>query len=112
MKFLLLWLFVFLAVSFSSSAASRLTIELQLTPEGFNPSTIYVPSDRRIKINMINKTTRVAELESYDMKFEKIAIPSGRISVFTGPLKAGKYSFFNDYSSKHLTGNIIVQNKN
>lgn len=106
-----LWFFAFLAVSFSSLAASRLTIDLQLTPDGFKPSTVYVPSGRRIKINMVNQTQSVAELESYDMKFEKIAIPNGHISVFTGPLKAGQYSFFNDYSSKQLTGTLIVEDK-
>lgn len=101
-----------LAILFSSAClpayAERLVLQLTLTPAGFSPKQLTVPANKRIQIKLVNKTQQVAELESYDMKFEKIAVPNGQISVFTGPLEAGKYTFFNDYSD-HVTGTLIAK---
>ncbi|MEL0637347.1 cupredoxin domain-containing protein [Marinomonas sp. TI.3.20] len=88
--------------------AERLIIPLELTPNGFLPKQLHIPANTRIQIKLNNNTKKVAELESYDMKFEKIAVPNGHISVFTGPLKAGKYTFFNDYAS-NVAGTVIVK---
>ena len=90
-----------------TQAATRVNLGLELTTSGFTPAHFTIAKNQRLRITMVNKTTKVAELESYDMKFEKIAIPGGRISVFTGPLKPGRYKFFNDYSD-HVAGYITV----
>jgi hypothetical protein len=88
--------------------AERLTLQLQLNADGFSPKTLTAPPNKAIKIELINNTNKVAELESYDMKFEKIIVPKGKISVYTGPLKAGKYHFFDDYAS-NVVGIVNVK---
>lgn len=85
------------------------TSTVVLTDKGFEPDVITVPAGTRIKIEMTNNTEKVAELESFDMKFEKIAVPGNKIFVFTGPLRAGNYTFFDDYSVNGVKGKLIAK---
>ncbi|MBF7683186.1 cupredoxin domain-containing protein [Acinetobacter sp. B5B] len=87
-------------------AAEREVIHLKLTDQGFLPNKIVVHQGQKILIQMTNDTQKVAELESYDMKFEKIATPHATITVFAGPLNVGTYTFFDDYSSTGVKGSL------
>ncbi|MGY0398614.1 MAG: cupredoxin domain-containing protein [Ostreibacterium sp.] len=104
-------LFLMFVVGNSFASPSRVDINLSLTSSGFIPDTVTIIENTSIKINLLNKTDKIVEFESHDMKFEKIAVPQGHISVFTGPLKSGKYTFFDDYSSNHTTGIVMVKAK-
>lgn len=95
----------------AAQVEDRLVVEIALTEQGFQPDVLIVPAGRRIKIEMTNKTTKVAELESFDMKFEKIASPGAKIFVFTGPLRAGEYSFFDDYSVNGVKGKLLAKDQ-
>jgi heme/copper-type cytochrome/quinol oxidase subunit 2 len=103
-----IWAFLFIS---PASYADRFSIAIQLTSSGFQPQTIHAPAGKPLKIMMTNQTAKVAELESYDMKFEKIAVPFHQIAVFTGPLKPGSYTFFDDYSANQVSGSVIVEDK-
>lgn len=89
-------------------AADRETIKLTLNDKGFTPNKIMVHQGQKLLIQMTNSTQKVSELESYDMKFEKIATPNATITVFAGPLNVGTYTFFDDYSSTGVKGTIQV----
>ncbi|HGB5522842.1 TPA: cupredoxin domain-containing protein [Salmonella enterica subsp. enterica serovar Wangata] len=43
------------------------------------------------------------------MKFEKIATPGNSITVRTGPLHPGVYTFFDDYSINNLRGKVVAK---
>ncbi|MBF7997499.1 cupredoxin domain-containing protein [Rahnella sp. SAP-29] len=89
--------------------SERTVLSLTLTDSGFLPAELTVSAGKKLLIRMTNRSNRVAELESYDMKFEKIA-PQGRtISVFAGPLRPGKYRFFDDYSLSGYNGWLTVR---
>ena len=88
-------------------AGERQTFNLTLTEQGFVPSQLEVPAHEKIEIRMYNATKKLAEFESFDMKFEKIAPPAKTISVLTGPLKPGEYLFFDDYSAQDAKGKVI-----
>lgn len=109
---------VLLAVGFSllffslPSAAEipeRTVLPLILTDSGFLPKELTAVAGKKLLIRMTNSSSRVAELESYDMKFEKIAPQGKTISVFAGPLHPGKYRFFDDYSIAGYNGWLIVK---
>lgn len=93
----------------AAQRGERITFSVVLTDKGFQPDVLNVPAGKRIKIELTNQTDKVAELESFDMKFEKIASPGAKVSVFTGPLRAGNYSFFDDYSVNGVKGTLIAQ---
>ncbi|SDC15477.1 Cupredoxin-like domain-containing protein [Acinetobacter boissieri] len=96
----------FLFTTLMAHADDRQTIKLTLTEHGFIPNKIVVHQGQKILIQMTNNTQKVAELESYDMKFEKIATPHATITVFAGPLNVGTYTFFDDYSSTGIKGSL------
>ncbi|OIN39077.1 hypothetical protein AO411_2025275 [Salmonella enterica subsp. enterica serovar Sarajane] len=104
-----IWLLpLFISALSVARADERPVFNLELTEKGFVPETINVPANTRIKIKMLNSTSRVAELESFDMKFEKIATPGNSITVLTGPLHPGAYIFFDDYSINNLRGKVVA----
>ncbi|EBW6363103.1 cupredoxin domain-containing protein [Salmonella enterica subsp. enterica serovar Oranienburg] len=106
LTFTTLLLLSFLSVA---RADERPAFNLELTEKGFIPEILNVPANTRIKIKMLNSTTKVAELESFDMKFEKIATPGNSITVLTGPLHPGDYIFFDDYSVNNLRGKVVAK---
>ncbi|EBS4549494.1 cupredoxin domain-containing protein [Salmonella enterica] len=106
---LTLTILLFLSVLSAVRADERPVFNLELTEEGFIPEVLNVPANTRIQITMLNSTSKVAELESFDMKFEKIATPGHSITVRTGPLHPGVYTFFDDYSINNLRGKVVAK---
>lgn len=109
MMFFLLGILFLAGETWAAQAGDRITVSVVLTDKGFKPDVLNVPAGKRIKLEMTNQTAKVAELESFDMKFEKIASPGAKIFVFTGPLRAGDYSFFDDYSVTGAKGKLIAK---
>ncbi|KGT95538.1 hypothetical protein NG99_03150 [Erwinia typographi] len=82
---------------------------ITLTDSGFLPNELTAFAGKKLNIRMTNISSRVAELESYDMKFEKITPQGKTVSVFAGPLRPGKYRFFDDYSLSGYSGWLTVR---
>lgn len=89
--------------------SARTIMSLTLNDSGFSPTELTAPAGKKLLIRMTNRSSRVAELESYDMKFEKIAPQGNTVSVFAGPLRPGKYRFFDDYSISGYSGWLTVR---
>ena len=85
---------VLLAPGLSRAAEA---IQLTLKDHHFSPASITVPSDSRFRLEVTNLDPTPAEFESPDLRAEKIVVPGGHIMVMAGPLKAGTYSFVDDY---------------
>ncbi|WP_052130755.1 cupredoxin domain-containing protein [Erwinia typographi] len=111
MKVLLAVGFSLLCFSLPSVAeiSERTVLPLTLTDNGFLPAELTAFAGNKLIIRMTNKSSRVAELESYDMKFEKIAPQGKTVSVFAGPLRPGKYRFFDDYSLSGYSGWLTIR---
>jgi hypothetical protein len=86
-------------------------VQLTLQNHRFQPDHVTVPAGERFRIELTNRDDTVDEFESYDMKFEKIVVPGGRITVFAGPLHPGTYKFFDDYHPDTATGTITAEAK-
>jgi hypothetical protein len=84
------------------------TVELVLKDHKFTPSEVTVPSGVRFKIQLVNQDDTPAELESSDLRVEKIAAPGVTITVNAGPLKPGAYKFFDDYHPDVATGTLTA----
>jgi hypothetical protein len=85
-------------------------VAIVLKNHRFTPSSITVPAGTRFRIEVTNMDSTVAELESYDMHFEKIMVGNGaKVHVFAGPLHLGvTYKFFDDYHPDVARGTITA----
>lgn len=95
-------------ISASSNAIAD-PITLSLTGHKFTPSAITVPSNQKFQIKLTNNDDTPAELESHDLKVEKIVVPGGTITVSVGPMKPGTYQFFDDYHPDEAVGTVTVK---
>ncbi len=75
----------------------------------FEPATLDLPAGRKVKLVIENQDDTAEEFESYDLNREKVVGPSGKISLFVGPLRAGTYKFFGEFHQATAQGVIVVK---
>jgi len=96
------------AVGLGGTAMAADSISLTLKDHHFVPSEVTAPANTRFRIDVVNQDTTPAEFESSDLRVEKIVVPGGRIIVRAGPLKPGKYAFFDDYNPDQAKGTLTA----
>lgn len=95
--------FTVLCLAFSAMAVPALAFaepsyDLEIHQQSFVPVTLAVPTGTRIKIRVRNTRSLPSEFESFDLNREKVVPPGATITVWIGPLSAGKYKFFDDFN--------------
>ncbi len=80
---------------------------LDVTDAGFSPKTLTLPAGQKIKLLVANRTSGPVEFESFSLHREQIVVAGGKIAVFLGPLKPGRYDFFDDFH-RDSAGTIAV----
>ncbi|MEP6898159.1 MAG: cupredoxin domain-containing protein [Rhodanobacter sp.] len=85
------------------------TFTLTIKNHRYEPTTLKVPADTKVEIKVINADSTPEEFESSDFNREKIVMPNSSITVFVGPLKAGKYGFFGDFHQDTAQGTLIAE---
>ncbi|MGN8157999.1 cupredoxin domain-containing protein [Salinisphaera sp. SWV1] len=81
---------------------------LAITKQGFQPQALSIPAGKRVKVLVHNKLVRPAEFESYDFTVEKVVPGGTTVPVYIGPLKKGRYKFFNDFA-QNMQGKLTVR---
>lgn len=74
-------------------------VTIVLKDHAFTPNEVPIPAGTKVELLLQNQQSVTAEFESHSLHREKIVQPGGQISVFVGPLKAGRYEFFDDFHS-------------
>lgn len=80
---------------------------LDVTDAGFSPKILSLPADKKIKLVVANRTAAPIEFESFSLHREQIVVAGAKIAVYLGPLKPGRYDFFDDFH-RDSTGVISV----
>lgn len=75
----------------------------------FEPPELTVPANRKIKLLVENQDATPEEFESNELNREKIMVGKGTITVFLGPLDAGRYPFFGDFHQETAQGVLIAK---
>ena len=75
----------------------------------FVPSEIRVPAGQKVKLIVENQDATPEEFESHELNREKIIAPKSKVSIFIGPLKAGKYPFFGEFNQATARGIVIAE---
>lgn len=101
---------VVFAVTIATGAFAQAVPEYKLALQNrkFEPATLKVPANTKVKVLVTNRDPVPMEFESADFNREKIVLPNSTITVFIGPLAKGSYKFFDDFDQA-TTGVLIVE---
>ena len=66
---------------------------IQIKNHQFVPAELRVPAGEKVQIVVDNQDDTPEEFESYSLNREKHVPPKSRITLFIGPLAAGRYVY-------------------
>ena len=98
-----------LVVAASTAWAEDYDAKLMIRDHKFEPVELTVPAGQKIKLLVDNQDATPEEFESNELNREKIVTGKGTITVFLGPLDAGRYPFFGDFHQETAQGVLIVK---
>jgi plastocyanin len=90
-------------------SAADFDAKLVIRDHKFEPVELTVPAGQKIKLLVDNQDATPEEFESNELNREKIVTGKGTITVFLGPLDAGRYPFFGDFHQETAQGVLIVK---
>lgn len=82
---------------------------IRLKNQQFTPSDLVIPAGEKVSITVKNDGTRMAEFESHELKREKVIGAGKQAVIAVGPLKAGTYPYFDEFSGGKAKGTITVK---
>ncbi len=83
-------------------------VRLTLEQHRFQPDQATVAAGQRFQIEVTNQDPTPSEIESRELRIEKIVPPGSKVTVSAGPLRPGRYQFFDEYHPETATGTIIA----
>lgn len=92
-------------IAFAADPEFNLTIR----DHRFEPAELRVPAGKKIKLVIDNQDATPEEFESHELNREKVIPAKSKLSVFIGPLKAGKYPYIGEFNKKTANGVIIAE---
>lgn len=95
---------------FSASALAEVKeYKLVIRDHRFVPAQLVIPANTKVKLLVVNEDSTPEEFESHELNREKIVTGKGKITVFVGPLKPGKYPFFGEFHMKTAQGVLVAK---
>ena len=82
---------------------------LTIREHKFEPAELRVPAGKKIKLTIDNQDSTPEEFESHELNREKVIPGKSKLSIFIGPLKAGKYPYIGEFNQKTANGVIIAE---
>lgn len=102
-------LFSLLTLSTLARATEPKEYTLTLRDHRFVPAELAIPANTKVKLIVVNEDSTPEEFESHELNREKIVTGRGRITVYVGPLKPGKYPFFGEFHMDTAKGLLIAE---
>ena len=90
-------------------AADSVEKTLVIENNRFSPEEIRVKANTPFVIVVTNKDKAPEELESKELKIEKVIPPGQTVRVRVRALKPGTYKFFGEYHEKTAQGRIVAE---
>lgn len=75
----------------------------------FEPSELVVLANKKVKLRIENKDSTPEEFESHELNREKLVAGKSAVTIYIGPLKAGRYPFFGEFNEKTARGVVVAQ---
>jgi hypothetical protein len=93
----------------SAAYAEDFQAHLIIREHKFEPAELNVPAGQKIKLLVENQDATPEEFESNELNREKVVVGKGTITVFLGPLDAGRYPFFGDFHQETAQGVLVAK---
>lgn len=94
--------------SFGATAADG-EFSLAIKAHRFEPAELKVPANVRIKLNVHNQDATPEEFESHALNREKLIPAGGKVVIYVGPLKPGRYEYFGEFNQSTARGALIAE---
>jgi Cupredoxin-like domain len=75
----------------------------------FQPETLVVPAQKKVKLRVENRDATPEEFESFALNREKVIPGNASTIIFIGPLAPGKYPFVGEFNEKTAKGVIVAE---
>lgn len=89
--------------------AAEPEVQLSIKNHLFEPTELKVPAGQRIRLVVHNQDSTPEEFESPALGREKIIPAGAKVSIFIGPLKAGRYAFVGEHHEATAKGVVIAE---
>lgn len=83
-------------------------MKLAILSSRFAPQELRLPAGVQVKLLIRNDSALPAEFESYDLSREVVVPGHTQVTTYVGPLKPGRYRFFNDFNHA-MNGAMLVE---
>ena len=90
-------------------AADTPSYTINIKDHKFDPATVEIPADTKVKLVVKNLDATAEEFESHDFNREKVIPGDSEANIFVGPLQAGEYTFFGEFHEKTAQGKLVVK---
>lgn len=90
-------------------AADTPELALAIKDHKFEPAELKVPAGKRVKLVVHNQDSTPEEFESHSMNREKVIPGGAKASIYIGPLKPGRYTFFGEFHEKTAQGAVVAE---
>ena len=97
-----------LLVSAAPALAQQPPVTIAIRDNQFVPAEVTVPAGVKVELVIKNEKATAAEFESKSLRREKVIAPGATASVFVGPLKPGRYEFYDEFHEA-TRGFIVVK---
>lgn len=98
-----------LLCSQTAMAAGNHQYELTISKHRFEPATLTIPANTKVKLVVHNKDANFEEFHSDSLHREKIIAGNKSGIIKIGPLPPGEYTFMGEFHADTAQGRIIVQ---
>ena len=109
MRALLIAAFLALAPAVALAADEMPVYKLIAKDGVFEPATIEVAAGKKFRIELSNEGSGPMEFESKDLKQEKVVAKGAKSSFVVNGLKAGTYTFFDEYKPNAPKGKVVAK---
>lgn len=103
------WAIAFVLMLTTDSIAAPPVIEIEIRNHLFQPDTLIIPANTKVKLIVYNRDTTPEEFESYELNREKVIMGGRKAIIFVGPLPPGEYPFFGEFNPQTALGKIVVK---
>jgi hypothetical protein len=86
-------LLALLSLASTQAISTEPEFVIQIKNHQFIPAELHIPTGVKVQIILDNQDDTPEEFESYSLNREKHVPPKSRVTLFIGPLVAGRYLY-------------------